>query len=182
MIPFSEDMIIYDTVDVFKEKFLTSKIKFSSKKIKNCVPLKEVINLHNVDGIRDIGQVKVMVKKIKSGKDIFNTDGLPNIKLVKTKDEKWVLFDGHHSMLAYMLSGKKYLSEIPHLVVEDEKNEFVTDKEIFVFFGDHSSKLKDKNWRNFVINWQAPKERQLQKRIQKNMGELLDVLMIKITQ
>ena len=145
MVPFSEDMIIYDIVNVFKEKFLTSKIKFSSKKIKNCVPLKEVINLHNIDGIKDIGQVKVMVKKIKSGKDIFNTDGLPNIKLVKTKDEKWVLFDGHHSMLAYMLSGKKYLSEISHLVVEDEKNEFVTDKEIFVFFGDHSSKLINKN-------------------------------------
>ena len=82
-------------------------------------------------------------------------------------------------MLAYMISGRKYLDEIPHLVIEDDKNRFVTDKEIFVFFGKHSTKLKDKDWRKYVINWQIPKDNQLQPRIQKNMGELVDLLISK---
>jgi hypothetical protein len=45
---------------------------------------------------------------------------------------------------------------------------------ILVFFGMHSKKLIDSNWRNYVINWQSPNERQLSKREQNNMGELLD--------
>ncbi len=118
-----------------------------------------------------------MVKQIKSGKDILSPNGLPNIKLGKTEKSEWVLFDGHHSMLAYLIGGKKYLNEVPHLIVEDE-NGFVTNREILVFFGMHSKKLKDSDWRNHVINWQAPKETQLCKRVQKNIGELLDSIIL----
>jgi len=114
-----------------------------------------------------------MIKQIKSGKDILSPNGLPNIKLVKTEQSEWVLFDGHHSLLAYMIGGKKYLNQIPHLIIENE-NGHVTDKEILVFFGIHSKKLKDSDWRKHVINWQAPKEKQLCKRVQRNIGELLD--------
>lgn len=52
-------------------------------------------------------------------------------------------------------------------------NNLLNDKEIFVFFGVHSKKLNDSNWRKYVINWQAPIERQLCKREQQNMNELL---------
>jgi hypothetical protein len=72
-----------------------------------------------------------------------------------------------------MIAGRTHLHEIPYLVIEDE-NGYVNDKEIFVFFGMHSIQLNDSNWRKYVINWQAPKERQLCKREQNNMGELLD--------
>jgi hypothetical protein len=118
-----------------------------------------------------------MVKEIKSGTDILSPSGLPNIKLVKTDQSEWILFDGHHSLLSYLISKRTYLHEIPHLVVENE-NGHVNNKEILVFFGMHSKKIDDSNWRKYVINWQAPKEGQLCKREQNNMGELLDSIKV----
>jgi hypothetical protein len=165
---------IYDTVDRF-EKELGSKIKGITEQAKELVLLGGIINLHNVDGIKSMNQIETMVKKIKSGKDILSPSGLPNIKLVKTKQSEWILFDGHHSFLSYMIAGRTWLHEIPHLVVADE-NGYVSSKEILVFFGAHSKKLNDSNWRKHVINWQAPEERQLCKREQNNMGELLDLI------
>ena len=50
-------------------------------------------------------QIRTMVKQIKSGKEILSPRGLPNIKLVKTKQSEWILFDGHHSLLSYMIAG-----------------------------------------------------------------------------
>jgi len=163
---------IYDTVDQF-EKELDSKIKETLKEIKKPVLLRDIINLHNINGIKSINQIRTMVKKIKSGKDILSPSELPNIKLVKTQKSEWILFDGHHSLLSYMIAGRTHLHEIPYLVIEDEKG-YVNDKEILVFFGMHSIQLTDSNWKKYVINWQAPKERQLCKREQNNMGELLD--------
>ncbi|MHA1658816.1 MAG: hypothetical protein ACTSUT_06805 [Promethearchaeota archaeon] len=167
-----KNMTIYDTVDLFKKK-IKKKIKSTNKQVKDLVQLREIINLHDNTGIKNISQIISMIKQIKSGKDILSPNGLPNIKLVKTEQSEWVLFDGHHSLLAYMIGGKKYLNQIPHLIIENE-NGHVTDKEILVFFGIHSKKLKDSDWRKYVINWQAPKEKQLCKRVQRNIGELLD--------
>ncbi len=152
---------IYDTVDQFE------------KEVKEPILLREIINLHNINGIKSMNQIRTMVKEIKSGNDILSPSILPNIKLVKTVQSEWILFDGHHSLLSYMIAGRTYLHEIPHLVIEDE-NCYVNNKEILIFFGTHSKKLNDSNWRKYVINWQAPKERQLCKREQNNMGELLD--------
>jgi hypothetical protein len=163
---------VYDTVDQF-EKELGSKIKDTIQEVQEPVLLREVINLHNVNGIKSMNQIRTMIQEIKSGKDIISLSGLPNIKLVKTRHSEWILFDGHHSLLSYMIAGRTYLHEIPHIVIEDE-NGHVNDKEILVFFGVHSKKINDLNWRKYVINWQAPKERQLCKREQKNMGELFD--------
>jgi hypothetical protein len=163
---------IYYTVDQF-EKVMGSKIKETRKEVKETVLLREIINLHNINGIKSIDQIRTMVKEIKSGNDPLSPSGLPNIKLVKTKQFEWILFDGHHSLLSYMIAGRVYLHEIPHLVIENETG-YVNTQEIFVFFGTHSKKLNDSNWRKYVINWQAPKERQLCKREQNNMGELLD--------
>ena len=167
---------IYDTVNYFLDSiFLKQKNKVSITKISNRILLGSIINLHNKDGVR-LPTIKSMIKQINSGKDIFHDNGLPNSKLIKSKEGKWVLFDGHHTMLAYMFNGRKYLHEIPHLIVEDGKKEYVTDKEISVFFGKHASKLKDGNWRKYTINWETDKEKQLCKRKQKNMRELFEVL------
>jgi len=168
---------IYDTVDFFRDEiFSKSRVKEFDGQIKKRVLLRDIVNLYNSTGVRDLPQVKSMLRQIKSGEDVFSSDGLPNIKLVKTGNNEWVLFDGHHSMLAYMLDGKEYLDELPHLVVEDGERAYVLDKEIHVFFGKHSAELKHRDWRDYVIDWQAQKENQLQERIQKNMGELLDTL------
>jgi hypothetical protein len=167
---------IYDTVAHF-EKELGSKIKETIEEVKELVLLREIINLHNIDGIRSMSLIRNMVKEIKSGNDILSPSELPNIKLVKTEQSDWILFDGHHSLLSYMIAGRSYLHEVPHFVIEDE-NGHVNDKEILIFFGMHSKKLNDSNWRKYVINWQAPKERQLCKRDQNNMGELLDSISV----
>ncbi len=164
-------MNIYETVDKLKKKQKTI-----NKKVTNKIKLIKIINLHNSTGIKDNSQIKFMIKQINSGKDILSPKGLPNIKLVKQKKKEWILFDGHHSLLAYMVAGRKYLNEVPHIIVEN-KDRYVTDKEIIVFFGKHQKKLKNSNWRKYVINWQASEEKQLCKRIQKNMGELLKSIM-----
>lgn len=173
------DMSVYDIVDWFRaEIFSGSDVKGFDKEVGDRVLLRDIVNLHNKDGIRDMSQIRSMTQEIMSGGDIFSADGLPNIKLVKTRSNEWVLFDGHHSMLAYMLAGKKYLDEVPHLIVEDAQGIHVSDKEILVFFGKHKAELKSKNWREYVINWQAKEENQLQKRIQGDMGELLESLTV----
>ena len=164
---------IYNAMAQF-EKENGSKLTEKIKKVKKPVLLREVINLHNINGIKNVNQIKTMVKQIKNGKDILSPRGLPNIKLVKTKKSEWILFDGHHSLLSYMIAGRKYLHEVPHFVVENSSG-YVNDKEILIFFGLHSSKLHDSNWRNYVINWQAPREKQLCKREQNNRGELIDL-------
>ncbi|MFW6120933.1 MAG: hypothetical protein ACOC80_08555, partial [Petrotogales bacterium] len=94
---------------------------------------------------------------------------------------QWLLFDGHHSMLAYMHAGKKYLHEVAHLTVENEGVKNVADDDIAVFFGPHANKIRGKDWRSYIINWQAPRNKQLCPRIHKNMGELYDALSAKIT-
>ena len=170
--PKNKSKTIYDTVDQF-EKELGSRIKKTIIEVKEPVSLREIINLHNINGIKSMNQIRTMVKEIKSGKDILSPSGLPNIKLVKTEQSEWILFDGHHSLLSYMIAGRTHLHEVSHLVIENE-NGHVNDKEILIFFGAHSRKLNDSNWRKYVINWQAPKERQLCKREQNNMGDLLD--------
>ena len=168
---------IYDTVDLFlRNIFLKSKFKTSFKPVTNKILLGDIINLHNDTGVKDISKINSMTNQIISGKDVYNTNGLPNIRLVKTKDSHWVLFDGHHTMLAYMFAGRKYLHETPHLIVEGGITEYASDKEINIFFGEHKSKLKNDDWRKYVINWQAQKEKQLCNRIQKNMKELFESL------
>ena len=168
---------IYDTVDFFRdEMFSNGGVEQFDGRIKKRVLLKDIVNLHNDGGLRDPSQIGSMLQQIKSGEDILSSDGLPNIKLVRTKRDEWVLFDGHHSMLSYMLAGMTYLDEVPHLIVGDEERVTVLDGEIHAFFGKHLTNLENNGWRGYVIDWQAPKENRLQPRIQHNMGELLDSL------
>jgi len=88
---------IYDMVDFFRgEIFLKRKFKKTIRKIKNDILLSSIINLHDEEGV-DFGKIKRMLKQIKSGQDVLSDCGLPNVKLVKTKNNEWVLFVGHHS-------------------------------------------------------------------------------------
>ena len=163
---------IYDAVSWFEKNALPKfKKGIKRKNLKKTAALKDILNIHNDDGIRDLAQLKRMAEDIKTGSHIFPR-GIPNIKLVKTKGEQLLLFDGHHSMLAYMAAGMTYLEEIPHMIIFDKKKGFVEDKDIVVFYGKHAADIEDHNWKEKAINWQAAKEKQLCKRVQKNMGQL----------
>ena len=112
-----------------------------------------------------------MTRAVGSGKHIFSF-GTPNVKLVRTKDNQLLLFDGHHSMLAYMAAGKDYLEEILHMIIEDEDKGYIDDRDIVVFYGEHSKEIPNHDWRQYVIDWQAVKEKQLCRRVQRDMGQL----------
>ncbi|MHC4673575.1 MAG: hypothetical protein ACYTBZ_13915 [Planctomycetota bacterium] len=116
-----------------------------------------------------------MIRQILVGGDVLRASGLPNVRVVVTPENETVLFDGHHTVMAYMATGCRYLDEVPHLVVHNGKGR-VADREILVFFGAHSNELTPSNWRDYVINWQAPADRQLCRRIQGSVGELFDSL------
>ena len=169
---FKDVQTIYDAVCRF-EKNIFPKLNKGIKptKAKKKTELKNVLNIHNDDGIKDLFQIKRMAEAIKSGKHILSR-GIPNVKLVKTREGQLLLFDGNHSMLAYMTAGKTYLEEIPHMIITGKEKGYVEDKDIIVFYGEHASDIEGCNWKEKVINWQAAKEKQLCKRIQKNMGEL----------
>lgn len=136
------------------------------------IPLMQIINLHNTDGIQDLSRITAMLADIQAGKVPLMENGIPNVKLVISGEGEYVLFDGHHTLLAYMIAGRILLSQVPHIIVTNTGSGFVTDEEIHVFFGEHAPKLRHRDWREYVLNWQAPKENQLCLRIQKNMGEL----------
>jgi hypothetical protein len=139
-------------------------------------PLRDIINIHNADGIKDLMQIKSMIHSIRKIDNIDFPSFLPNIHLAKTSGDQWLIFNGHHSLLAYMAAGRKYLHEVPYLWICNEEGTFLNDEEILEFFGMHAGKMMAKDWRKYTLNWQAPKSAQLCDRIQNNMGELFDVL------
>ena len=167
---------IYDTVSIFKKKIFPGiKRKLMKEKIEQRFELAKVLNIHNDDGIRDLHQVREMAQDIKSGRHIL-CFGMPNIKVVKLIDHQLLLFDGHHSALAYMARAKRYIEEVPHLIIINKDKECVDNRDIAVFFGEHAKEMANFEWQEKVINWQAPKEKQVCKRLQRNMGELFDAL------
>ena len=170
-----KEVDVYATVEKFREEVFPgiTEEKTREETLKEGTPLKGIINLHNADEIRrretSVGEMR---DKIRSGDHVLMPDGLPNVKIVKTEKDELVCFDGHHSLLAYMAAGKKYLHEVPHLVVTLQSGEGVEDEEILAFFGDHREELRDLDWRDFTISWTNPTEDQLERRKQENMGEL----------
>lgn len=168
---------IYDAVGWFEDNiFPALKKRLSKHQINKRVRLRRILNIHNGDGIRSVRQIKRLITSINKGEHALAPSGMPNIKILMTRNKKLFLFDGHHSMLAYMAVGRKYLDTIPHLLIEHSNNGHLDDSDIFNFFGGLLSNIKGTNWLGYAINWQAPKEKQLCPRVQKNMGELFDVL------
>jgi hypothetical protein len=173
---FEQVKTIYDTVSFFERHvFPTAKRTPSKNGGKERIPLSNILNIHNADGIRDLVQVREMANAVKAGKHVF-PGGMPNVKMVRTKENQLLLFDGHHSILAYMAAGKRYLEEISHMIVEDKDKGYIDDKDIVVFYGEHSKKIPNHDWRQYAINWQGVKEKQLCKRVQRDMEELFSAI------
>ncbi len=140
------------------------------------VSLEELINLHNAGAIKKRSNVGEMLAKIESGREVVMPGGLPNVKVVKIKGGEFVLFDGHHSTLAYMFAGRKYLDQVPHLRLTYSEGRGVKEEECHVFYGEHRKKFPGKDWRSYTLNWSSSSENQLEKREQENMAQLLEAL------
>ena len=171
-----KDITIYECIERLSQVYDNEKKKCHYSIVNN-VSLSEIINLHNSNGIQDLSRIHSMFSDLNNGKELLMENELPNIKLVVTRVGKLVLFDGHHTLISYMIAGRKLLSDVPHIIVINKNFGFVTDKEIHIFFGEHASKLENKDWRDYVINCQATEEKQLCNRIQRNMGELVDLIL-----
>jgi hypothetical protein len=164
----------YMAVETFKHAAVIEDA-FVTREVNVRINLRDIVNLHNCDGIKDIPQIKQMKKKVDSGRHFLQKYEIPNIKLVRTKTGEIILFDVHHSMLAYMSCGKTYLDEIPYLFVS-RTDGTISNEDILAFFGNHSYKIKPDEWKKYVVNWQAAQAYQLCLRIQNNMGELYDTI------
>ncbi len=158
---------VYDTVESFKKE----DISLFKSKVAHRIPLVEVVNIHNSEGIASLDRVREMRGKILSGEHVLEESGIPNVKLVWTDSGRLLLFDGHHTFLAYMMAGRRFLHEIPHLIVECPGLRYCTAGDISAFYGQHASRSAGR-WRKYVIDWGLPGERQLRIRREKNMGEL----------
>ncbi len=169
---------IYNTVEIYEKQFFP-RLQKNYIKIFPRILLRTLINIHNDDGIKNISQIANFALKIKNGKKLLQSSGLPNIKLARLRSREFLVFDGHHSILAYMSAGKKFLDEIPHIIVSGKKG-FLENEEILIFWGEHAFKIPAKEWKLFVINWQNPKNKQICPRVHNNMGELFDALQRRI--
>jgi len=139
------------------------------------IELRQLKNLHNQEGIKDIAQIAMMVHALRARQHILEPSGLPNIKILLDDAGDWLLFDGHHTVLAYLLAGYREVNEVPCLILYvDSVSGRVPSDAIRVVFGQHAKDVT--NWRDFAINWQAPVENQLTSKKQQTMGELVDVI------
>ncbi|MFP3952864.1 MAG: hypothetical protein ACOC88_02255 [Candidatus Bipolaricaulota bacterium] len=167
---------IYATVERFKTEHFPSVVPdgLPQTETEREFPLEDLTNLHNCSGIASIDRIRGMAKKVGAGEEIFMEGGLPNAKLAKTNRDEIVLFDGHHSVLAYMTAGRTFLSEIPHILVLSGDETGVSDPEVHAFYGELGRNLSGGDWRGYVINWQGGDGGRLEARQQRNMGELLE--------
>jgi hypothetical protein len=165
---------IYDAMGFFEDEAdVNVNLEYFPLKIKRDVLLRNIVNLHDEGGLKPL-KIKKMLSSLENGEFIGNKK-IPNIKIIKTKENKMLVFDGHHSILSYLSLGKRYLSEIPHMLIESE-NGYFEDDEISVFFGNHQRKIKNQDWRDYVINWNNSSRNQIQVRRRNNIGEVFDAL------
>lgn len=173
-----ENINIYNALANFEDKLLSSVLDSLVKdRVGERISLKEIINIHDFEGLKDRRKIRRMNASIDDGRDIINRAGFPNIKILRLKNNQLFLFDGHHSFLAYMLAGRKYLHQIPHIIVECKDEKKFLDHNFHHFFGGYLKWKRRETWKNYTINWNARGQKKLQERRQKNMGELFSVLL-----
>lgn len=174
-----ETELIYDAVAHFEgEIFKDAQNCLTRNRVEKWIELSKIRNIHDRNGIKDIGKTKRMLKALEDKRrHILSSSGMPNIKIFKARNNKFYIFDGHHSMLAYMMSGKKYLHELPYLLFEKKDGGYILDENFKNFFGKHLKYKRREKWDNYTINWQAPKRKQLCMRAQSNMEELFEAVL-----
>lgn len=164
----------YDVVEAVRQTWQT--LLPQSINRYDTVLIGDIVPIHNPTGIRDIGQIDDMAGKIADSDHITEIDGLPNIKLVVAPNGRLLLFDGHHTLLAYYRQGRKTLAEVSYLVIASEDDNSVTPGEIATFFPPENRQKVAKNWQKFIVNWQAPSGKQLEERKVNTIEELANTL------
>ncbi len=168
------DQTVYKTVELFKKDYFQT-IKTKQSIITPRLDLADLITLHNDDGIKDLGQVANMFQRILNKGHIFEDSGIPNVKVVLSKEKHLVLFDGHHTTLAYLLAGVRYLETVPHILISNGKDA-MTDDEMADFFGHHRAYVLANGWQGLTVNWQAAFAKQISPRKQNTVGEVFRAL------
>lgn len=168
---------IYDFFGYFEDHvYKEFKIKCYKCIFENDFPLGNLINLHDEDAI-NIKKINKMSNFLKSKKHILTKSGLPNIKIVKSRRNELIVFDGHHTLISYMNNNKNYLSEVPFVLINSTSG--FDDEHIKVFYGKHKKRLKDDDWRNYSINWNEKKDFQISPKKRYNMSELYNAFLQK---
>lgn len=134
--------------------------------------IRDIVPIHNVEGLRDIAQVPSMLDTIRADQHILEHDELPNIKLVTAPDGQLLLFDGHHSLLAYFQHGRRHLEEVPHVLISTVDDGPLEVSEITSFYPQHAEEKILANWQDYVVNWQREESEQLEKREAINFEQL----------
>ena len=169
--------VIYDAVAEFEESvFKIAKSRLEKNRVQNRIKIIELLKINDITVIKNIRLIKRMLVSFRDGRHALTTSGMPNVKILKTKNNKLYLFDGHHSVLAYMAAGNRYLHQLPYMQIENKDEKRILDDNLRNFFGEHLKWKRRDGWQNYTINWQARGRKKLQVREQKNMGELFNVI------
>lgn len=166
---------IYRTIEWFSQAYQNHQLRPSPDQSAN-IDLSTIINLHNIEGVNNIQTMRELTDKIRRNQSIYNFDnGLPNVHLAKV-GHQWVVINGHRTLMAYILCGRTKIAQLPHLIIENETTGDITEQELVAVFGEHVSEVDPDHWQAVVLDWSAPRDRQLVPRAQKNMGELTRAL------
>tara|TARA_Y100000310_G_scaffold229196_1_gene231605 strand:+ start:297 stop:884 length:588 start_codon:yes stop_codon:yes gene_type:complete len=168
---FDGDKNVYEFVNYVRDNRIDKKIKYSVMG-KGRILIRDLVTLHNVEGIQKRNEILSMKLDIKSGEDIFEFENFPNVHLIKNGTEV-VVSNGHHTLFAYLGAGKKFLSDVPYILVESSE---MKPKEFLVFFGEHKNKMKANDWKKYCVDWNVSESNQLEPRKQETIGEVFDLL------
>ena len=137
------------------------------------IDLATLVNLHNTEGVSNVQTMRELIGKIKNGKSIYNLDnGAPNVHLAHVGGQ-WVVINGHHTIMAYLLCGMIKVAQLPYAIVENDITGGISETEILAVLNEHTTKVLPSQWKDVVLDWSAPADQQLTSRVQKNMGELV---------
>ncbi|MDP3992763.1 MAG: hypothetical protein Q8Q05_00925 [bacterium] len=162
---------IYKALEWFSQHFPDQLPKpYSDKPVD--IELATTINLHNVEGVSNVQTMRELTGKIKKGISIYNLDnGAPNVHLAHVGSQ-WVVINGHHTIMAYLLCSASKVAELPYVIIENDTTGDISETEILAVFNEHAANISPNNWQNVALDWSAASEKQLTNRVQKNMGEL----------
>ncbi len=159
----------YVTIDELREN-LESLENAQTEQVSNPVSLEDIVTIHNFTGMRDFKQTETMIAKINRGDHVLSSDGLPNIKIVIAPNGKKLIFDGHHTILAYLFAGKKFLHQTPHILLSNQ-NKPLSPEEISFFFPEDKRSLVVEDWHKYTVNWQKDTDK-IELREIETVGEL----------
>lgn len=162
---------IYKALEWFSQHFPNQLPDPRPDKLAN-IDLTTTINLHNIEGVSNVQTMRELIGKIRNGKSIYNLDnGAPNVHLAHVGNQ-WVVINGHHTIMAYLLCGVSKIAQMPYAIIENNTTGDISETEILAVFNEHATKVSSNQWQEVALDWSAPSEKQLTIRVQKNMGEL----------